>query len=504
MKRLLLPLLFAAALRAQEPALVSLAITPGPEVEGAASAAVIVSSRTDATLTDVDVDVELTTFADATLAAIAFPPVQTCTSIDAKHLRCRVSVLYPNSRSTLWITILPREGRYTLNARALGVAAVPHSFLLRREITVTNTRDAGEGSLRAAIETANAVGVPVEIRFAFDEAPVGKAFVIRPLTPLPAITASDIRIVAPGAMHSDRVELDGALVSGGSGLELRGEGPFEIEGLIVGGFPWDGISVRRASRPELAKSRIASVDSGLHRDGTPNPNRSRGITLDAPTADVLIFASHFSANARSGLFLAGATHIDLYSSFMDDNGASGVFAGPGSRDVLIRLNRFARNAHFGVAIARGATRVRITTFFAEGNGNLVIDHGLDGFSGYAFNGFHPPAPFIESAVYDPLTSTTTIRGTFDAPDPSIAWKITLHAPYRITEYGDRPETIVSGNRFTMTLPGPGAGPMQVLADTVEITDWSTSEFSNAVASVAGTDAGPPEAPSSFSQRQRPD
>ena len=142
-KRLLLTLLFAAALRAQEPELVSVVITPGPEVEGAASAAVIVISRTDATLTDVDVDIELT-LVDATLGAISFPPVQTCTSIDAKHLRCRVSALYPDSRSTFLITIAPREGRYTLTARAGSATAVPHSILIRRVITVTNTHDAGE------------------------------------------------------------------------------------------------------------------------------------------------------------------------------------------------------------------------------------------------------------------------------------------------------------------------------------------------------------------------
>ena len=482
MKRLVLTLFFAAALRAQ-PAPVSLAITPGPAVEGATSAAVIVISQTDATLTGVDFDIELTTFANATLAG-PFSPKQSCTNIDAKHLRCRLSELLPGSRSTFLVTITPREGRYTLTAHTQSVTAFPYSFLIRRQIVVTNTRDAGEGSLRAAIEAANAIGtntqVPIEIRFAIDEPPVGKAFVIRPLTQLPPITASDIRIAAAVDMFADRVELDGTLAAGGSGLELRGEGPFEIDGLIIGGFPWDGISVRRAGKPEIAPSRIASVSVGLHRDGTPNPNRSRGITLDAPTSDLLIFASFINANMRSGLFVAGAARIDLYSSFMDDNGASGVFVGPGSRDVLIRLNRFARNAHFGVAIARGASRVRVTKFFAEGNGNLVIDHGLDGFSGYAFNGFHPPAPFIESAVFDPLTGTTTIRGTFDAPDPTIAWKITLYAPYRVTDYGDRPETIVSGNRFTMILPGPVASPMQLLADPVEPSDWSTSEFSNAL------------------------
>jgi hypothetical protein len=350
-----------------------------------------------------------------------------------------------------------------------GIATPPRE---RRELVVTNTRDAGEGSLRAAIEAANAIGtneaVPVSIAFRIDEPAIDGVHTIRPLTQLPAITAVDIRI---GTTNLDdrSVALDGSLAAGGSGLELRGEGFFEINGLVIRNFPWDGISVAR--RPSAQQSFIGYC--------AIEGNRSRGITLDAPTANVYVLANVLNHNDRSGLFIAGATDVVVRSGFANDNGASGMFVGPGSRNVLIDTNTTSRNAHFGVAIARGARRVRLKNVFFDGNRNLPVDHNLDGFSGHTFNGEHPPAPHIEAA-FDAATNTTTVTGTFDAPDASTPWKVTLYNPFRVGEFGERPEAIVDGHRFTIILDGIVAGPISVIANPVGESDWSTSEFSNVV------------------------
>lgn len=493
MKRffLVLSLVAAAGLGAEESSLVEVAISVGPEYPGSYSRAIVVSSKSDAMLNDVQVDVDLATPVEATLAAPNLFPGQSCTNLDTKRLRCRLDTLYPQSRTAFAVTVTPPYGRATLTAQARWAqngsegtsAPAQTSWVLRREIVVTNTLDAGEGSLRAALEQANAIGttsdIPLLIRFSTEHVPFGSTLTIHPVTPLPAITARDLRIDAPADMFETRVELDGALLSGGSGLELRGEGFFEIEGLIIGGFPWDGISVARRGVPSLGLSRISFCQIGVRRDGTPNPNRSRGVTLDAPTSTVAIYASSLSANQRSGLFIAGANDIDVVSSFMDRNGASGIYVGPGSRTIRISTVRVANNAHMGIAIARGARGVRAGNLFFEGNRNLTIDHGLDGFSGHDFNGHHAPAPHIESASYDPVLDRTTITGTFDRPDAG-AWRLTLYAPYRVTEWGERPETGLLGNRFTFLLPGAVGGTIQVLATPDDSGEGSTSEFSNAV------------------------
>lgn len=492
MKKLALLLLIAVAARAELSQNVQVAVSGGGLEDGGLTQFITVFSNSSVAVGPIDLDLALTSPLPSTLTVTTLSTTSTCTSLDAKRVRCRIPELHPGSRIFFTARITPAEGRlrliayaeWTQDSRQLTSVPAAVSHVLRREIVVTNTRDAGEGSLRAAIEAANAVGteqpLPLRIRFAIDEPVVNGAHTIRPLTPLPAILASDIHIRAPFGTLEPRVELDGALVSGGSGLEVIGEGFFEIQGLVIGGFPWDGIAVRRRGVPALGGSWISFCIIGLHPDLSPNPNRSRGVTLDTPTTDVSIFSTLLNGNARSGLFIAGAADVTVTGGFMNDNGASGVFVGPGSRNVRIETNNIARNAHFGVAIARGARGVRLRNLFFPNNRNLPIDHNLDGFSGYTFNGHHPPAPHIQSIAYDPVANVTVVTGTFDAPDPSIDWRITLFNDSRLGEFGERPETHVRGNRFTFTLPGELRGATSVLADSADLSDWSTSEFSNVV------------------------
>lgn len=484
---LVVSLLFAPVLFAQQSQ--DLVVTFGP-FERSADGSTLTAlgelrNRTAESINDVDVDLVLNAKL-GTLSATHHPsrPADqwSCTNLTPRHVRCRTSIFQgPNQFIPLVVTIGDsREGRFELTAQAtwrandqtLTSARYQQRLYFPRFVDVTNALDAGPGSLRAAIEEANGPCardlVPCAIRFAFTGPPS-----IRLLTPLPAITSPDFEIVG------DDVELDGSLLTEGHGLEIAGEGPAEVKRLIIGGFPWDGISVTRRDSTFIYACRI-----GERFDRKTNPNGNRGITVLAPARDVMLSNNLLGSNRRSGIFIAGATKLDLRQNFIDANGASGIFAGPGTSDVTLAENTITNNAHFGIAIARDARGVHLqSTNRIVGNRNLPIDHELDGFSGYANDAGsrRTPAPRLESAAYDAATGTTTIRGTLAVPDPSRTWTVTLYNLDYVWTDLPLSTTIVKDNMFTFSFKGRPATRTQwhAYAD-VPGSEWSVSELSEPI------------------------
>ncbi|HEX7832382.1 MAG TPA: hypothetical protein VF787_22175, partial [Thermoanaerobaculia bacterium] len=244
---LLLSLVLSSAVLAQHSQDLDVALNPfvKPESGTSTTLQLTLRNRTAVAIDDVDVDVYLTA-PRATLSAThhpAWPPTQwSCANITTQHVRCRADIgAGPGQFIPLMLTIDPVvEGRFGLIAQAtwkVGSTTLTSepdnvTLLLPRMVNVTSAADAGPGTLRAAIETLNDActrdQVPCWVRFAIDE-------VIRPVTPLPVITAPDFEIDGrPG------VELDGSLLTAGHGLDIRGEGPAVISNLAIGGFPWDG------------------------------------------------------------------------------------------------------------------------------------------------------------------------------------------------------------------------------------------------------------------------
>lgn len=473
-------------------------------------------NRTANEIRDIDVDFVLEATRGALSAAThpAWPPSQwSCTNLTARHIRCRVPVIAqgPDQFIPLLLTIDPaNEGRFRLTTHATWMAggvtltSEPYAVtaVFPRELRVINTNDAGEGSLRAAIETANDAcardQVPCLIRFLMNEPrPANGWYSIRPRTPLPPITAPDFEIDGERVGGEDpHIELDGSLLGIGHGLDIRGEGPAMIRGLAIGGFPYDGVTIsRRGDEARRISTTIFNSLIGVHPGRTPNPNRSRGITMNAPATSVAVRNNLIGANLRSGVFIAGAHGVLIFQNLIGTfesgsreqyNGASGIFAGPGSRNVSIMENTITGNAHFGLAIARGAVGVNlVNTNRIAANGLLPIDYALDGFSGYAKNGSNPetartPAPRVTSVQFDAATNTSTVSGTFDNPDPSQEWKIALYIPS--AAFFDLPlqTTTVTGNTFAFAVTGlVTQATAMVYADCVTDRRWSTSEMSEA-------------------------
>lgn len=505
-------LLSSASLLAEQSPLIQITIEPITRSDDhhSASALATLWNHTGVDVTNVDVDLVLKSLQPSTTLSAASHPAWpvgwSCQSTGAQSVRCRLPVIHGAEGSfvPLVVTIDPAdEGRFALTAQATwNVAGATFTSapwtvtaLYEREVLITNTNDDGDGSLRAAIAYANDTCardlVPCELNFRFTEAqPEQGWYTIHPLTPLPAITAPDIAIEPSSnqPFNEPQVELDGSLLSSGNGLELRGEGLASIDYLAIGGFPSDGIAITRRG-----STGIFACSIGVHPNGQPNGNGSRGVSMDTPATDVWMGSTRISANRRSGVFIMGGERITLdnyntigrplWESPLLGNGASGVFVGPGAHGVVIHLTFIGGNAQMGVAIAPEARGVRLDDSWIDPNGGLPIDHGLNGFSGEIGDPsrFALPAPRIELATYDAATNTTTITGTFDAPDPDARWTLSVFGSSigLWPEDADIPTVMFRGKTFTMTM----AGHPDVLRATVSgapSTDWSTSEYSQPI------------------------
>lgn len=382
-----------------------------------------------------------------------------------------------------------------------------------REFIVSNTGDAGEGSLRSAIESSNedcANGqVPCSIVFRI-EAPVPERgwYTIIPNTPLPAITAPDIEIDGSTQTRfsgdtnplGPEIELDGSGLGIGHGLRIAGTGLAFVSNLAVGGFPWHGIAVTRDS---FVRSRIENNYIGTDATGTrANPNRSRGIAFDAPARDFEVTRNIISGNGRSGVFIAGGYNITLTENRIGTgtggvaipNGASGVFLGDEASDILLRRNTIAHNTWFGIALSQRVARFTLLENSITRNGFIGIDRGLDGFSGYELddqdvrNATIPP-PRLLSAIYDPAANLTRITGTYRPErDHEGVWEFSLFASTVNDGQGETYLGTTSTNIGTFTFNVPGDLSGQFITATGRrymrlglSGDWFwTSEFSEAV------------------------
>lgn len=299
-----------------------------------------------------------------------------------------------------------------------------------RDLAVTNTLDDAEGSLRKAIEAANAeCGIGPLCRIVFEVAGGGSAVqTIQPRTPLPAIMAPGLTIegatqterVGDTNPHGPEVEINGSLLAEGDGLEFRNT--FTLRNLVINGFPGNGVVIG-------ARGTVEGCVIGADAAGTfAVPNGLRGVTVTSDHygySPVVIRHNLISGNSRSGIFVVGGAHVHVIGNRIGvaagpelrrlPNGASGIYFGRRQNQALVQKNVIAFNAHAGIGNAPEARHVAIRGNAIFANGGLAIDHGLDGVSPEGIPHHRvPPVPIITSVLRDAGTGITTIRGTFAA------------------------------------------------------------------------------------------
>lgn len=396
-------------------------------------------------------------------------------------------VAAPQRVTILFRTPVQSAGGYHPLRISLAADDVPRqetlvTVTIARTLRVTASSDAGPGSLRQAIVDANAqcldANVPCHVAF---ELP--KPATIEPLTPLPAITACAVHFDA----GSD-VELSGARVSRGSGLEIDSPcGGMGLTGFTINRFPENGIFIRHGS----AGIHNAQIGTDLTGEEA-RPNGMRGIVIADANAVVVIDGSIISGNRLSGIFAVAARYVMLSAGVGLSrrghplpNGASGVFLARGA--LSFQSGTIAHHPQFGIAVLPGAGVAIHPRASIHSNQEAAIDYNLDRRTpnDQPDRDGVPNAPELTDAFYDAASNTTVVRGVHRG-GPSQLHRVAIFANRGDAELERfvAQRQVTSGSTFELHVAGDLRGELLTAvsqsAGVFDAPDWTTSEVSEGI------------------------
>jgi hypothetical protein len=346
-------------------------------------------------------------------------------------------------------------------------------LLLYKTFSVSSQAESGAGSLRQTILDANQEcrgADPCAIIFRINQASPNRWKTINVTSPLPALTASRVRIDGgtQSAFFGDtnpdgpEIEITGSGSTDGDGLLVTNCG-VEVANLAINGFLRNGISVAEPLAPcplkatslDLPMTFLHHLFIGTDPTGAIARPNARGIgtsfangtNIGSSRTAAAIQDSVISGNSHSGIFgLSGRLNIVRnrigVKAHTDDplpNGNAGVFIGEGGygSDVGASVltigsnppgtdgNVIAFNGQMGVGVAAGVGDVAIRNNRIWGNALLGIDIGLDGPT-QTSAGISMPS--LTLAHYDPVSGKTVIEGDVgNSPANSLSVTIDLFA-----------------------------------------------------------------------------
>jgi parallel beta-helix repeat protein len=220
---------------------------------------------------------------------------------------------------------------------AVAQASATHTLAYSRTITVTTLSDTGAGSLRAAIDSANAAPAGNSTLISF-----GINGTITLSGPLPAI----VRKVAIDATSAPTHVSGGPPVvaldcNGHHGLLFAaGSGGSQLLGVAVDDANGNGVTLD-AGQVTLNDDYI-----GLNLAGAAVPNRGNGIYVSA-------------ASARNFIGLNGSRASGVVANVISGNRGSGIMLAGSSGNTVV-ANRIGTNAAGTSAIANRGDGIRIT------------------------------------------------------------------------------------------------------------------------------------------------
>jgi hypothetical protein len=274
-------------------------------------------------------------------------------------------------------------------------------------LAVTSTADTGAGSLRAAIQFANA-NPGTTIQFKIPALPPGAEVVtIRPLSALPAITGAGT--VLDGTTQTaltgntnpagPEVVLNGGLAGAASGLVVTTGGVW-IKSLVINGFTGTGVRFLGAA---VTGCKVTGCYLGTDEVGTfAVPNGARGVEIGLGATSNTIGgaaaaeANVISGNTAGGVLIHGAgTENNQVLGCLIGTDPSGTAALPNGEGVRLQAgaklnviggtggarNLLSGNLTFGVRLIGPGTEgniVRGNRIGTNLNGNAKLPNGLGG------------------------------------------------------------------------------------------------------------------------------
>ena len=281
-------------------------------------------------------------------------------------------------------------------AQSAGAAPVQlaiHIAVTNGVFVVTNTADAGPGSLRQAILDSNAAtGQANTIDFAI---PGGGVQTIAPLSALPAITQPVLidGLSQPGYAGTPLIEIDGRNAGGGDGLTITGS-DVTVRGLDISGFSQGaGIHITGTG---ATGNWIYGNYLGTDPTGTQAVPNDEGVEIDAGATQNLIGTNGdgvndtaernvLSGNLFAGVWITGqgTSNNAVAGNFIGTDISGSVALNNGTQPVTDSLGNVFGG---GVAISAGATGNRIGTDGKSvddvGERNVIGGSGEDGIDIY--------------------------------------------------------------------------------------------------------------------------
>ena len=281
--------------------------------------------------------------------------------------------------------------------------------IVYRRIEVTATDDYVPGSLRAAIDDANAGECPCRIAFRVPlPVPARGWFTFAPIAPLPHIHARLVLIDG-----TRQTELTGDTNPVGPEVEISGvqtfadglvfEGSGEVRNVVVNGFRTGGIL---AAPDGFAALSVHDCYVGTDPTGEIAVPNMRGVWSLNNQVRLTVENNVISGNERSGIFASG--QADIHSNKIGvsatgaplGNGASGIFAVGGT----VENNTIAHNRDYAIGTPKGtAPLVGANSMFD--NGGLSLDVGMDGPS------LNAPVDALTAVAETPSVTDATFDGT---------------------------------------------------------------------------------------------
>ncbi len=363
---------------------------------------------------------------------------------------------------------------YSNDYASSGTLAMSVNFA-QTGVAVTNTLDAGPGSLRQAILDANAhpndPGTPDKIRFAIPGA--GPHNIVL-ASALPFVTdAVDIDGgTQPGTTTTPTVAIDGtALVGAVDGLRILAAGT-SIRKLNIRKFPGDGIEVQ-ASGVLLERNTIgtdwrgvtalgnrgngifiqggsmntiaSNVVSGNNLSGVAiNGNGADGNTLDGNTIGARFGGSVALPNAANGVIVTDGDSNNITGNTISGNTLSGIVLVGNANSNTITRNKIGTRTSGAAALPNGGEGILVQASGNQIGGNRAGLRNI--ISGNGKTGISITGTSASNNVVEGNYIGTNLTGTAAIPNTSDGIRVTDAANNRIGSATDAAAgNLISGN-----------------------------------------------------------